>query len=211
MRTTQFSLPKWIFLSLAMILITPHTSFAMSSNTKMNVDNKQVEEKLQQYAWYDGNQKRSVWVNPHIMAEFSTPTKEATIKSSTTSNVKTPMPFVRFIEIKTDTNSLQAVKQSPEKSQLSPVLHNVASTTGTKRALPGNVIIQMNPDWSQEKIENWFKKYNLTAIKPLTFAPNAFLIQSKAGLESLNLANKLYETGDVILASPNWWQERATR
>ncbi len=212
MKTTPFALPKWIFLSLVMLLITPHISFAMSSNTKANIDDKQVEEKLQQYTWYDGNQKRSVWVNPSLMAEFNMPTEGTTaVKSSSTSNVKTQMPFVRFIKIKTDASTLQTERKIQGKSQLSPVLHNVASTTGTKRALPGNVIVQMQRDWSQEKIENWFKKHNLTAIKPLTFAPNAFLIQSKAGLESLNLANKLYETGDVVLASPNWWQERVKR
>lgn len=211
MKTTQFAPPKWIFLSLVIVLIAPHISFAMSSTTKTDTHNKQAEKTLQQYTWYDGNQKRSVWVNPNLMAEFNVPTKEATVKSSSTSNLTTQMPFVRFIEIETDTNALQTSGKSQEKTQRSPVLHNTASTTGPKRALPGNVIVQMQHNWSQEKIERWFKQYNLTAIKPLTFAPNAFLIQSKAGLESLNLANKLYETGDVVLASPNWWQERVKR
>jgi len=69
----------------------------------------------------------------------------------------------------------------------------------------------MKPDWSQKEIEAWFDAHALTVIKPLTFAPNTFLIQAESGLDSLKTANRIYETGDVVLASPNWWQEVVAR
>ena len=202
---------KWIFLSLIVGLSTPHISFAMSSATKTTANDPakaETEAKLQQYTWYDGDQKRSVWVNPELLAEFSdsTQTSEQSSTESSSKKVNTAPTFVRFLTIKSDTTALK----STEKQQ-SPVLHSTASLSGAKKALPGNVIVQMKPDWTMDQIHTWFQQQNITAIKPLTFAPNAFLIQSNAGLESLNLANRLYETGDVVLASPNWWQERAKR
>ena len=33
----------------------------------------------------------------------------------------------------------------------------------------------------------------------------------KAKLEALETANRLYESGDVVAAFPNWWQEVTTR
>ncbi len=208
MKTTlQPKSSKWLFLSLIMGVTTPHLSFAMSTTTKATsneVAKTETEAKLQHYFWYDGNQKRTVWVNPNLVAEFNRSAQPSTEHS--TQKIKTSPSFIRFLTIETDSTVLKSTEK-----QLSPVLHSSASISGTKKALPGNVIVQMKPSWTAEQIKTWFEKQNITAIRPLTFAPNAFLIQSNAGLESLNLANRLYETGDVVLASPNWWQERTTR
>ncbi len=198
---------KWLFLSLIMGLTTPHLSFAMSASTKATSNEAaktKTEAKLQHYFWYDGNQKRTVWANPDLVAEFNRSAQSNT--ESSAQKIKTSPTFIRFLTIETDNTTLKSTGK-----QLSPVLHSNASISGAKKALPGNVIVQMKPSWTAEQINTWFEKQNITAIRPLTFAPNAFLIQSNAGLESLNLANRLYETGDVVLASPNWWQERTTR
>ncbi len=203
--------PKWIFLSLIVGLSTPHISLAMSSATKATANDpakSETKAKLQQYTWYDGNQKRSVWLNPELLAEFRS-TTPATNQSNTEPSSKkanTTPTFIRFLAVKSSATALKSTDQ-----HLSPVFHTTASLSGTKKALPGNVIVQMKPDWTIDQIHTWFQQQNVTVIQPLTFAPNAFLIQSNAGLESLNLANRLYETGDVVLASPNWWQERAKR
>lgn len=198
---------KWFFLSLIMGLITPHLSFAMSATTKATnneVTKTETKAKLQHYFWYDGNQKRTVWANPDLVAEFNSSAQSNTENSAQKINI--PPTFIQFLTIETDKTTLKSTGK-----QRSPVLHSSASISGAKKALPGNVIVQMKPSWTAEQINTWFEKQNITAIRPLTFAPNAFLIQSNAGLESLNLANRLYETGDVVLASPNWWQERTTR
>ncbi|NOY71897.1 MAG: hypothetical protein GXP14_05895 [Gammaproteobacteria bacterium] len=201
-------LRRLFFLSTVMGLIMPHISLAEVNNDK--------PAEPQRYFWYDGDEKRSVWVNPELIAEFKVQTEaNAQLKSlDTTKKINTQLPFVRFLKIEADDTSIQAVGKSVnegDNSQFSPVLHDAASISGIKRALPGNVLVQMKFDWSQEKIEAWFEKYNLIAIKSLTFAPNAFLIQTQSGLDSLDIANRIYETGDVVLASPNWWQEMVPR
>jgi hypothetical protein len=44
-------------------------------------------------------------------------------------------------------------------------------------------------------------------VKKLAFGRNAFLIETEAGLEALQLANRLRRLDGVIAAAPNWWQE----
>ncbi len=204
-------LRKRFFVIVLMGLMVSHVSFAMSSTSKAN---KGELSESQRYFWYDGDEKRAVWVNPKLMAEFKIqPETSAQSRSLDTTKKINPQPlFVRFL--KTEDASRNAVGRSlstDTNSQFSPVLHDGALISGIKRALPGNVLIQMKPDWSQEEIEVWLEEHNLTVIKPLTFAPNAFLIKTKLGLDSLNTANRIFETGDVVLASPNWWQERVAR
>ncbi len=38
-----------------------------------------------------------------------------------------------------------------------------------------------------------------------------WLVATPAGLASLDLANRLHESGDFESASPNWWQFRARK
>ncbi len=204
-------LHKWVFLSIFMGLMIPHVSFAKSSTLDVN---KGELTESQRYFWYDGDEKRSVWINPELMAEFNVKPETSTqLKSlNTTKKINAKPSFVRFFKI--DDESIKATGRSLNtgtNSQFSPVLHDVASMSATKKALPGNVLVQMKPDWGQGKIEAWFEEHDLIVIKSLTFAPNAFLIQTSSGLDSLNTANRIFETGDVVLASPNWWREMVAR
>ena len=47
------------------------------------------------------------------------------------------------------------------------------------------------------------------AARPLS--PRAWLVESPAGLASLELANRLAATGAFAGAQPNWWVERALK
>jgi hypothetical protein len=40
---------------------------------------------------------------------------------------------------------------------------------------------------------------------------HAWLVSSAPGLPALELANRLYESGDFLAASPNWWRPRALK
>jgi len=198
---------------MVMGFVVPTVSLAMGSDKESEKVNSQADINEQShYFWYDGDQKRSVWVNPKLVAEFNpkpeTSTQLKSLYGAEDIAIQSSS-YVRFWALDSETLKDAVVENHKREinSQLSPVLHDSASTSGTKKALPGNVLVQMKPEWSQAQIDTWFKEQRLIVIKPLTFAPNAFLVQSEPGLESLNTANRIYETGDVILASPNWWQE----
>ncbi len=205
-------LRQCVFVSMVIGLAVFQVSWAMSSNPDVNA--KRLAEPAH-YFWYDGDEKRSVWVNPKLMAEFKLQPETSTQLQLryAAKEIDTPSSFVRLWKIESDL-STKTVARSLNKdvgSQLSPVLHDSASISGAKRALPGNVLVQMRADWSMGQIESWFEMHDLIMIKPLTFAENSFLIESSSGLDSLNTANRIYETGDVVLASPDWWQEMVAR
>jgi hypothetical protein len=79
------------------------------------------------------------------------------------------------------------------------------------RALPGNIIVYLNPAWDDAAVKAWASKQQLEIIKKLEIGPNIYLIKTAPGLESLNTANALYKSGEVVAAFPDWWKQVTTR
>ncbi len=208
-------LHQLVIISATMVIgfVASNVSLAINSENRVEKENFHVElNEKSHYFWYDGNEKRSVWVNPKLVAEFDPKPETSTqlkLLNAVEDVATQSSSYVRFLALDSEELKGTVVENFKREAnrQISPVLHDSASTSGTKKALPGNVLVQMKPEWSQQQIDTWFKQHHLIVIKPLSFAPNAFLIQTETGFESLNTANRIYETGDVILASPNWWQE----
>jgi hypothetical protein len=38
-----------------------------------------------------------------------------------------------------------------------------------------------------------------------------FLVPTRPGVEALDVANRLYETGELVACTPNWWREASVR
>ena len=79
------------------------------------------------------------------------------------------------------------------------------------RALPGNVIVYLNPSWNAAAINDWLAKRKLQTVKKLDIGKNVYVIKSAPGLDALNLANELHSSGEVVSAMPDWWKEVSTR
>jgi hypothetical protein len=97
------------------------------------------------------------------------------------------------------------------ESGYAPVFHDAPSASGSLRSLPGNIIVYLNPDWNQDTIGQWVKRHGYLVVGQLAVGPNVFVLETKAGLESLQLANELYESGEVVAAFPDWWLETSVR
>ena len=80
-------------------------------------------------------------------------------------------------------------------------------------ALPGGVVLVLDEEWSQSRIEEFFSENNILAHlwSALEFLDNGFLVQTEPGLPSLELANELAAQEGVVISSPNWWREVETR
>ncbi|MDE0493733.1 MAG: hypothetical protein OXH54_07350 [Acidimicrobiaceae bacterium] len=87
------------------------------------------------------------------------------------------------------------------------------ATGGALMALPGGVLLVLDPQWSPKKVTEFFagNAISKSAVSELEYATNGFFIDTDAGLESLNLANRLAVLDGVELSSPNWWRETASR
>lgn len=75
------------------------------------------------------------------------------------------------------------------------------------RALPGNIIVRLDPNWSSAQVDAWLASQGLTKIGQLPMANNLLVLSAPPGLASLELANRLQESGTVISAQPDWWQQ----
>ena len=167
----------------------------------------------QSYVWYDGNRERTVWLDPSLVIEFST----ADVAQS---SLKKMIPGAKLHSIAGKTahiwnvgsgldpqTVIQKLKSRKTLEKYSPIFHEGPSTLSRKRALPGNMIVYLKPEWTQGEVDQWIKKSQLEIIKKLNFGPYVYLVKTSEGLEALNRANLLYKEGEVLAATPEWWED----
>lgn len=181
---------------------------------------KSTAPKLQEaYVWYDGDRERQVWLNPELVAEFNAgkgAAARSSVKSVYSDAVKVPKRYgsVSIWRLGAGTGSDAAIAKlstAGQPGKYSPVLHDSPSSSGRMRALPGNIIVYLDPAWSSDAVTAWAAKHQLEIVKKLEIGPNIYIIRTGPGLEALNAANTLYKSGEVIAAFPDWWEEKKTR
>jgi hypothetical protein len=72
-------------------------------------------------------------------------------------------------------------------------------------ALPGGIIVK--PKSGDTSVEAKLKAKGYEIERSIGDS-GALLVKSPEGMSSLELANKLHESGDFESVSPNWWRER---
>lgn len=169
------------------------------------------------YTWYDGKRNKTIWLNPKLIAEFEPKPeghRQTKDLAANATRVNVKQHTIRLWRLKTGNTSkpaMQQLRQGIPAVKVSPVLHDGPSETSRKRALPGNIIVHLDPDWDPQRVKAWFKEQSLEVVKPLNIGPNIFIVKTGAGLESLEKANELYTSRKVIAAYPDWWQEVSKR
>ena len=88
----------------------------------------------------------------------------------------------------------------------SPVLRD---DTGQLRALPGGVLVILKSPLDSRAAQTLFKQAGVTASRQLT--ETLWLVESPAGLASLEMANRLHASGLFASAQPNWWMKRTLK
>ncbi len=78
--------------------------------------------------------------------------------------------------------------------------------------LSGELIIHFRPDWNEARIIEWFEDRNLEIIEKFSFAKNVYKVKQRdEARDSLELANEIYESGEVLFSYPNWINKRVSR
>ena len=183
----------------------------------------------QSYTWYDGDRERKVWLNPQLVAEFNPGAQgERSVRSTYTAAQTIPTKRgqggVRLWKLNeagkanetakpndTATTAIRNLKAIYPQGRYSAILHDGPSDAGRMRALPGNIIVYLNPQWDEAAVKSWLSSHQLAIVKKLEIGPNIYVIKTGPGLEALTIANTLYRSGEVQAAFPDWWQEVATR
>ena len=83
------------------------------------------------------------------------------------------------------------------------------SDTGETMTLPGGVLLVLDAEWDQARIDRFFTDNHMdrSLVQERTFTTNAYFIETEPGFPSLNLANELAGQDGVLLSSPNWQTE----
>jgi hypothetical protein len=164
---------------------------------------------IQPYHWYDGGEKRIIYLDENMIADFNA-TSETAAKAATSSGM-TPVRTIGNVRLWTMSSfsakaALNTIKANDSTGSYSSVFRS-SEKGGPLSALPGRVIVQFPSDWDEGRIKQWVSDQGETINGKASFGTNFYILDTPPGLVSLETANRLYETGDVLLASPNWWKE----
>jgi hypothetical protein len=169
------------------------TNLAVAQDKR--VDARQAKAKSMAYTWYDGGQPRQVWLDNSLVAEFGHRTESAS------------KPVLAANGVRVWRQDDPAVTRAQADGRMSPIMRD--SGSGRMRALPGNVIVTLDPGWNKDQIDAWLTANQLQEASRL--ANNVVVVSAPPGLPSLELANRLQESGKVVAAQPNWWKQTNQR
>ena len=167
------------------------------------------------YTWVEDGKQRQVWLDPNLIAEFG-PTggqegPGAGVREA--KGLSGSGPAVRFWELEeqmTQETAMTMLRTANPVGRFSPVFHFQPSGVA-KMALPGNVILFLNPGWDSDHVTEWVAEHGVQVVSALTFGKNILLVASPSGLETLAVADGLRQLEGVVQSVPNWWFEPFTR
>jgi hypothetical protein len=139
-----------------------------------------------EHYWYDGTQRRALYIDATQVADFN-----ASVQGK---SVLQPSGLLA----------------KSAKTQ-SPVFKDAPGASGATRALPGGVIVVLPREMPEAQARQWLISEGLTPVRALGAQADTWLIDAPAGLPALELANRLFESGKVKTATPNWWQSRVRK
>lgn len=157
--------------------------------------------------YFDGSTKRIITPQSDLQAVFDEPKGAKAPTGSTVSETLISDGFVRVYRAATATPR----SASTSAAGTSPVFREGTSPAGRLMALPGGVIVQFRSDWTAAQVEDWIANHGYTVRQKLSITGQWYVLESPAGLASLETANAIHESGDVVSATPNWWIQTVTR
>ena len=169
----------------------------LGSAGAQTIDKLQPAGKDGIYEWYDGGQVRRVVIDPAHVAEFGQRLESAS----------TPVAKANGVRIWRRDDS--AAARAGAEGNASPVFRSADG--GGMRALPGNVIVKLDPSWHAGQVASWLSANGLREVRRLPLGGNVLVVASPPGLESLALANRLQQSGSVVSAQPDWWEQTEAR
>jgi len=165
------------------------------------------------YYYYDGDQKIPLTREPGLLAEFD-PKDDYSDVVSALPDAKPVLvtQHVIIYAVPQTAQNLKSMTRLLDRSfNVSPVYHDGDSLSGPVLALPGGAIVDFKDEWDSSQVRQWAAA-NGYEIQELVDLPGAqqhdlyAVIKTFAGQDSLETSNRIHESGAVVSASPNWWE-----
>ena len=152
------------------------------------------------YIWQDGEYTISLWEAENLVME-----RNDADEQSEQSSAIAPEDVIAV------NDNLRVVKKQSWHQFGDDVFPVLVTANGEWKALPGGVLVVLDPKMGQANIDAFFAKMELTQISKMDFTKNAYLIETEPGIIVLELSNKLAGMEEVKLSSPNWWSPAELR
>lgn len=165
--------------------------------------------------YYDGELKRTVWLSNELLAEIG-PSEDGRARVLGFDNAAEqraePQLGVRLWRVRAAQGIEAASRElTREALRFSVVLHESASSRSPMSALPGGVLATFAADWDRARIEAWASARGMGTPTPVVAEANIYMLATAPGLASIELANRLHESGELVSCTPNVWREASTR
>ncbi len=168
--------------------------------------------------WYEGEHRKTAWLNPELIAEFPTGVaRESLVFELYPAAIllEQPAAHIRIWRLPVGIDAVSVLddlnSRPDQAAKYSPVFHDAPGPESRMRALPGNIIVYFNPEWDTRAINQWVAAQELLIVRQLASGPATYVLESGPGLEALELANRLKGTDEVIAVFPDWWHETVSR
>lgn len=165
--------------------------------------------------YYDGDEKRTVWVSSDLVAEFapSDAGRDVLLRADPQAHEEPQaQKGVRIWRVHAPNGVDELVRAlNAPTVRLSPVLHDGPVAGQPLRALPGGVVVTFPAGWDRPRIDAWLAARKLAIESEVVASANMYLIATPPGLEAIRIANELHATGELAGATPNFWQQMSAR
>ena len=160
------------------------------------------------YYWYDSGVKKPLYMDNELVAEFGA----GSLGESAVERAEPGASRIRagggasVFRVGSAGAVMQKSASLKPGAAVSPVFREGGNPGGRMMSLPGNVIVFFKTDWTEQDVKGWAAAKKLEIVSKLDVGGNAYVLKTGPGLESLNTANMIQESGEVEAATPNWWK-----
>lgn len=172
----------------------------------------------QSYKWFDGGRENTVWLDPDYVAEYG-PVGDSVAEGKAV-KAHAPSSTLQYRKGRTrvwklgapklgakGVTAINKIKAAVPSGQFSPVFRSAPTPLlGGQLTLPGGIIVKFKPDWSEQQIRDFAKARGLEIRQKSPAGHNVYVLSTEPGMQSLEKANELHFTGEVLNATPNWQQ-----
>lgn len=194
------------------------TAFLISlvtvSSAVSQKDNNAADPGLEGHEWKDGKKKEHAYASLDEVAIFRDGKNADEMAKSFDPGAKVIKDYEYLIivslpnQMKSKDLDDKIVKYNKDTGNKADLVFYKKSKKEelSRMALTGEIIVHFKQDWDENRITEWAKTKSIEIIQKYPFSSNTYLFKVGPGLQSLDLANQIYLSGDVIYSYPNWWK-----
>lgn len=143
----------------------------------------------------EGRGMRPLWIDPGRVAEFNQP--------------GTDHPSLRAPNSGEREGGTRLGKRDAQSAGTAPVSPVFLDASGMPWALPGGVIVALKQALGEPQARAQLQAAGLSPLRRI--GDRMWLVESPAGMASLDLAERLHSEGQFEFVQPNWWHRRTKK